>query len=168
MSVNSWGSHRGNALYRTTGSLAFVAAARAAFLVAADPDCPKRKLLLPLKTNLAEESAGLAYTIFSAGDDPPSLIWDKEPVSIRANDVLTKRDEEDRDGLSEVVNWLGIVLRDGPMTVKDLQAEAKAAGLSWMTVRRAKQKLGVVSEKSVFNGPWRWTLRDDDPGQPPA
>jgi RecA-family ATPase len=51
------------ALMRVTGSLAFVAAARAAYLVAQDPKNPARRLFLPMKNNVGPDSAGLAFCI---------------------------------------------------------------------------------------------------------
>src|SRR5262249_39471022 len=48
------------ALMRVTGSLAFVAAARAAYLVAPDPENPARRFFLPMKNNIGPDSVGLA------------------------------------------------------------------------------------------------------------
>jgi hypothetical protein len=41
--------------------------------------------------------------------------------------------------------------------VKKIQGEAKAAGLSWITVRRAKE---VIPSRSAFAGGWQWRLED--------
>jgi len=48
------------AMLRVMGSLGFVAAARAAYLVAKDPEDPDRRLFLPMKNNIAEDRGGLA------------------------------------------------------------------------------------------------------------
>ncbi len=56
----------GEALMRVTGSLAFVAAARAAFIVAKDTENDARRLFLPLKNNIGNDKTGLAFAIASA------------------------------------------------------------------------------------------------------
>jgi hypothetical protein len=53
----------GAAMYRAIGSLAFVAAARGAWVICQDPHDTRRGLFLPLKNNLASGVGGLAYTI---------------------------------------------------------------------------------------------------------
>src|SRR5690606_10020909 len=55
-----------DALMRVMGSLAFVAAARAAYLVLKDPADEDRRLFLPLKNNLGADQTGLAFQVESA------------------------------------------------------------------------------------------------------
>ena len=43
---------------RVTGSLAFVAAARAAYLVAQDPEDPARRFFLPMENNIGPANCG--------------------------------------------------------------------------------------------------------------
>src|SRR5205823_5543923 len=58
----------GKAVYRSMGSLAFAAAARAVWYVSKDTEDPARRLLLPVKINVAAEMTGLAYRL-SAPDE---------------------------------------------------------------------------------------------------
>jgi hypothetical protein len=44
----------------------------------------------------------------------------------------------------------------GLTPVEDIQKEAKSAGLSWDTVKRAKAALGLKSAKEGMTGGWVW------------
>ena len=58
--------------------------------------------------------------------------------------------------LEEAKQFLaGIIGCDG-MLVTEVQDEAKGAGLSWATVRRAKDALKLKSERDGYGGPWLW------------
>ncbi len=48
------------AIYRAIGSIAFAAAARIVLAVAADPDRDDRRIMMPVKSNLAAASEALA------------------------------------------------------------------------------------------------------------
>ena len=51
------------------------------------------------------------------------------------------------------------------MASEELQQAAKAAGLSWATVRRAGDAIGIIVRRDGFGtgGRWAWAL-PDDPG----
>jgi putative DNA primase/helicase len=79
------------ALLRVTGSLAFIAAARAGYLVAADPETAERMLFLPLKNNLARPQPGMAFRIETAkvssaagAIETSRVVWDDAKSCRRA------------------------------------------------------------------------------------
>ena len=150
----------GAAIYRAISSIAFAAAARAAWAVASDPEDVDRRLLLAVKQNLSASAGGLAFRI-ETQNNVPRLAWEQGAVALAANDVLGNVEmQQDQSERREAKEWLKDFLADGPVAVKKIQREAKAAGLSWMTVRRAKEALLVVASKSAFEGGWQWRLED--------
>ena len=61
----------------------------------------------------------------------------------------------------EAVDWLRMVLIDGPVPAATLRAEAKAAGISWRTIERAREVLGVIVKQIGEAGGghyWQWSL----------
>jgi putative DNA primase/helicase len=158
------------AINRFIGSIAFVAAARAAFMVTRDANDENRRLFLPVKNNLASLGKGLAFRleqrlIGDAGQGivASSVVWDHEPVTITADQALQATDAQRAGEASvEAEEFLRDSLAGGVVPVNDLKAEAKEAGLSWATVRRAKDRLGVVAERESYGrdggGRWIWTL----------
>jgi len=156
----------GRAMYRAMGSLGFVAMARAAWLVQDDPDDQggNRRLLLPMKCNLAVEPTGLAYHVL--GVDLPGLgsvarvEWEDGPVSMTADQALVGNDNADgRSVVESAKEFLAEALKDGPLTAADLETEAKSAGVSWAAVLRAKKPAGVACRKDMGkDAPWRWHL----------
>ncbi len=154
------------ALLAVIGSLGFVAAARAAYLVVKDAQDPQRRLWLPAKNNIAPDVCGLAYRIVSctiANDIETSRIeWEPDPVKITADAALAAHPDTDdmRSDRDAAADWLREVLSAGPMLARDVQNEAKAAGHSWATIRRAKDAIGVCVRREGFgkDGAWHWTL----------
>lgn len=152
------------AMYRATGSLAFVAAARAAWLFVADKGQPGRRLMLGVKNNLAAECTGLAYRIESGGGrfGAPVIAWDPAPVTTSADEALTAAEASQlrpakRD---EAMEWLRELLASGAMPSEAVKREGLAAGYSWPTVRRAKDALRIVPKRSGFGrgASWFWEL----------
>jgi hypothetical protein len=154
------------ALMRVTGSLAFVAAARAAYLVVADPEDKARRLFLPMKNNLGPDAEGLAFSIETAtvpspaGDLATSRVsWESETVSMTADEAMqAEMRPQNISALAEATEWLQGILADGPVSAVKVNEEAKAAGISWITLRRAAKALSVVKEKPSMKGGWRWSI----------
>jgi len=158
-----------SALYRAMGSLGFVAAARAYWVLSRDPDDPKRVLMLPGKQNLAPDVGGLAFRVEESPDFPgvPVLAWEDHAVTVPVDEVLGAGGGDDRRAVERAAEWLGEALADGPVSMKELQRMARESGHAWPTVERAKNKAGINSDRQGF-GPgavWYWALPDP---QPPA
>lgn len=152
-----------DALLRVMGSLAFVAAARAAYAVVKDQDEPDRRLFLPLKNNLGSDSTGYAFTVESvtlpSGILTSRVVWESEPVTITAQEAMTPVcDAGEQSELTEARVFLESLLADGPVSAKQVRADAEGAGHSWATIRRAQKLLGVQAAKGEFKGGWQWRL----------
>ncbi|MBX3375170.1 MAG: AAA family ATPase [Phycisphaeraceae bacterium] len=160
----------GPAIYRAMGSLAFAAAARAAWAVSKDKADPQRRLLLPIKNNIAPDAGGLSYRIQPAGvGGCPSVAWDPDPVNVSADDALSgDRDHDDgRTERDDAAEWLRDFLADGPRQSKDVEQNAREAGYSIATLRRARAALGVKATKAGLDGPWECSLPAEDAHLPP-
>lgn len=159
-------SFGGEALLRVTGSLAFVAAARAAFVVVKDPENDLRRLFLPLKNNIGNDKSGLAFTVQSAQInsaagviDTSRVVWEGEAVTISADSAMSQPlDQEERSDLDEARDFLSTLLADGPVPSKQIKADADGAGHAWRTVQRAQKALGIVAVKEGMKGGWTWRL----------
>jgi putative DNA primase/helicase len=152
-------------LMRVSGSLAFVAAARAAWLVAPDPDDNSRRLLLPLKNNLGRDTHGLAYSIESVNVacatgliETSRIKWESTAVTRTADDVMQAGTQRRSSAMAQAKDWLTGVLADGPVPATEVLSRAEEDGLNETTVRRAGKDLGVKSKKSEFEGGWEWSL----------
>ncbi|MCC6228375.1 MAG: AAA family ATPase [Phycisphaerales bacterium] len=159
----------GPAIYRAMGSLAFAAAARAAWAVSKDKDDPRRRLLLPIKNNIAPDTGGLAYRIESLGvDGCPVVAWEPDPVNVNADDALAS-DRAEGGGRTErddAADWLRDYLGNGSKLARDVLIESKAAGFSKRTIDRAKPAAGVRTRKEAFGGGWVWELGAPDQERP--
>ncbi len=154
----------GQALTRMMGSLAFTAAARAAFLIAKDPEDDSRRLFLPAKNNIGNDSDGLAYSIESC--EIPSqfgiistsrIQWKEDVVTAKADDVLGPRiDPEERSALDEAKEFLQDALAHQSMLSRDVFREGKNAGHTERTLRKAKTALGIVAQKGGMTEGWLW------------
>jgi len=160
-------------MYRATGSLALVAAVRAVWAVARDPEQPGRHLLLPVKCNLARRVDGLAYRIAESPTVPgtPAVAWEREPVRGPMDDGLLGDSPAGRlvqTEREEVAGWLRHILTKGAMSVINIRYFAREAGYSWGTVKRAKLELPITHGPTDFGGPWKWKLRTDSDAPAPS
>jgi len=156
------------AMLRVMGSLGFVAAARAAYLVAKDPEDPDRRLFLPMKNNIAEDRGGLAFWVrgrdLRNGIGTSCVEWDSEPVSMTADEAMAPvGDPEERSALEDAKKFLRGLLANGLVSSKQVRANAREEGYAQPTIRRAQQALGIKAVKDGFGktGAWAWKLPDD-------
>lgn len=150
-----------NAVYRITGSLAFVAAARAVFAIARDPEDQDRRLMLPVKSNLGPDSTGYSYAISVADNDAPVVRWGEDRVTRTAEEVLagtaSPREQAVIERGNDVKEWLRQKLSE-PQPASSMWAAAEKEGYSRRDIERAKRGLGVICEPKGYRGAWQWML----------
>ncbi len=157
-----------DAIYRVTGSVAFIAQARSAWAVLPDPHDSSRRLFLKLKTNLAPaDISGLAFTIAANDHGRPVLAWSNEPVTVNLRDVMggfsnTRRGPKPNK-LDAAKALITDMLGDGrKLPGADLDAAARTAGISIRTLNDAAKALGVRRRKEGFAGGWLWSANPQE------
>lgn len=154
---------QGSALDRVIGSIAFTAAARAAYVVTRDEDGPARRLMLPTKNNLATDQDGFAYRL--EGEPTPHVEWETTPVAMSADEAVGGRGSRgpEPDARRDAEAWLTDYLAAGPRPAKALYIAASEDGHTKDTIRRAKATLGVQATKTGYQGAWVWLLPGSGP-----
>lgn len=143
-----------SAIYRALDSIGFVAAARSVWAVAADPADAERRLLIPVKQNLAPNVGGLAFHI-EAPNGVPRITWEQGPITTTADQALNV-DIERRSKIDDAKEFLKEKLANGRIASKALEATIAREHLSYTTLRRARKELGVKHEKVGTR--WFYTL----------
>jgi len=150
------------AIYRVSGSIATIAASRSAWVFTKDKVDGTRRLMLPIKNNLAGDQEGLAYRIEEVNlpcennATIPSIriAWEEGTVTGNVDELLSETPEkEEASALDEAIDWLKAQLVE-PKESAELMEDAKRDGLSWSTVKRAKEKLRVKSQREGEH--WMW------------
>ena len=151
----------GGAQQRFSGSTAWTAAPRVGFMVAEDP-LTKQRFMLPVKNNIGDDRLGYQYHIAEklvqyGGQTFKSsyIVWD-QTTSRSVSELLAPPKATKPDAVGVAKDFLQDELANAPLPVDQIQAAAKAAGISWPSVLRAKRTMLITSEK-VGNG-WTWTL----------
>jgi AAA domain len=133
------------------GSIGIIAAARAGYLVAADPDDAKARLLLAVKNNLAPMPPTLRFRLETIGD-VARVEW-SGTAEHTADSVLAAEggDAEERETTSECARWLQDLLTgDVEMSRRDVMAAGKSSGFSDRAVDRAARVVRVQKRRRGF------------------
>jgi len=153
--------------YRTMGSLAFPAAARTVWIVSPVSNAANnpRRLFIPAKHNLLEKPATLAFEIKNN-----SIVFEKEPVNISAEVVLSSKSNIEAPELNRAIDWLKNLLADGkPKPSKDILKLAEEQCFKNCTLIRARKELDIKcfpDKDEQGNKFWCWKLhipQDDLP-----
>ncbi|ARJ67581.1 hypothetical protein WV31_18940 [Magnetospirillum sp. ME-1] len=151
-------------LDRVTGSLAFGGLARMVMCAAKPANLSLPNRLVRAKSNLCKSGDGFDYAIVHTHLDSDPIIetncieWG-QAVFGSATDLLAEIEQPRRsDGretkLDQAVTWMAAALADGSVPSAALWDAAEQAGISKATYRRARDVLGLVSEKGGFGDGW--------------
>lgn len=155
----------GAAITRVSGSMGFIAAVRAGWLITRDHEDKTRRLITQAKNNLAPDIDGLAYTLVGEGQDT-RVEWEPDTVEIDADDALRWANAGPREPtkVESAAEWLMDYLAGGEsVAVDELKRAAAQEGHAWGTVERAKSMARVRTEKGGFEGGWTWSIPVSEP-----
>jgi hypothetical protein len=124
------------AVYSALGSVDFGAAARSVLVAGRDPDDPQNRALAQAKNNLGPEAPSLSYSLVSG-----QFTWGKES-DLTVADLFAPDTGQHRPGPA-AEQMLREMLEAGPVRDTEIKRRAKSEELSWRTVRRAKDRLGI-------------------------
>ena len=159
----------GNTLYRGGGSIGIIGAARSGLVIAPDPEDPEPRLLAANKHNLSKAASSLVFHVGTSTNGAARVVWGGTS-NLSAGDILREpADPEQRSALSEAMEFLLKELADGRVAAELVKKDARAAGVSERTLKRAKRALGVGSEKEG-DGTWSWVPPNEgaEGGQDPT
>jgi hypothetical protein len=142
------------------GSLAYTAAARSVWALARDRDNSHRRLLVPVKNNLAPDSTGLAFSIDRA---TMRIIWEPSPIHLHADQALSDDGSGgggDRVELAKARKFLREFLCHRPARATEIYERAEEQGVAGRTLKRAKRAEGVDSYKNDDAWWWRYSKTD--------
>lgn len=151
----------GGAQQRFGGSTAWIAAPRAAFLVA-EEEASGRRYMLPVKNNLGNDRLGFEYRVneklldYASGTiKAPHIEW-LGTSDRRASEMLNPPKPKAPSAVDEAKVFLASELASGPKPMVEVEEAAASAGISKATLYRAKSTLKVASERSGSG--WTWKL----------
>lgn len=145
-------------VYRVLGSVGFIAAARAVWVIAKDKDNETRRLFLPCKTNLSIDPTSLAFSIING-----AVAFEAEQIQITSDQALAPESEDERTALDDAKEFLKECLKDGPVPSPDVYKQATQNKINDRTLRRAKKTLKVQSQKTESGTGWEMNLSEGVP-----
>ena len=145
-------SQGGKTVYRTLGSIDFVGAVRSVLTVSEVSGMEYRRAVTQTKLNLEVKGAPILFDL----DPTKGFLW-----AGTSADVLMYRQTEERKQtvMDECIQFLHDLLADGPLYATEAFEAAEESNFSKVTVRRAKEKMGIESRKEKGkNGKSIWRL----------
>jgi hypothetical protein len=149
-----------SAIYRGSGSIGIIGAARSGLLACKDPDHPKRRLLGVTKGNLCQQPKTVPFELLD-NNGVPIVQWQEE-VDLAIEKALACDGAEEDESRSEADEFLLARLADGPLPVANLFKEGQALQLTEKVLRRARKRLKIttrmIPEPTGKGGRWVWEL----------
>jgi putative DNA primase/helicase len=162
----SKGGQGGDPSQRVLGSVAFTAVARVVLVAAkvqGEDGNNDRRILARSKSNIGPDDGGFEYHL-EQGEPLPGIeasyvTWGAA-VAGSARELLSdpnEQDGEEKGAQASATEFLKEMLKDCPVCSKDLEAQAKEAGISWRTIRRVSDTLGII-KRPAADKRWYWKL----------
>lgn len=153
----------GNAIYRGGGSIGIIGAARSGLIVALDPEDKTyiRRIIAVSKANLAAPALAMAYHLEGTPNGSARIVWEGTTNHTAIGLLGTVVTVEDRDQLDECETFLRQELwQEAGAPAREVQMRARTQGYSDKILRRARERLHVVSTRIGFgsSGVWMWSL----------
>jgi hypothetical protein len=141
-------SQQDRAIYRGLGSIDFVAAARSVLMIGQEPDAPAKRAVIQTKNSLAPIGPAIGYEI-----QEDKFYW-TGISELTASEALRPERLESDSKLDQAGKFLLDALAGGPKPVSDLKETAEAAGISFVTLKRAKQRLPMIEYYKLSSTPY--------------
>jgi putative DNA primase/helicase len=148
-------------IYRGLGSIDFAAACRSVLMAGCDPENNQKRGIVHIKSNLAPMGHAIGFELRDSGfywTGESDLTWQR---------ILSAEDSSDgRSAKDEVADFLRDELADGPVEAAQVWRDVREAGLSEITVKRAKAMLGIITRRQGETGKrgggkFTWELPDN-------
>ena len=163
------GSDGRDVVERVTGSLAFGAAARivlAAAKLKGDDEQGAGRIVARAKSNIGPDSGGFGYDLQQVelpdypGVQASRVLW-AEAIEGTARELLREAEADDEGDGSNPRQFLEDLLSAGPVQAAEVFRAAEAHGYSKRQMQRARERLGVRTDKGGMRGGWSWALPED-------
>ena len=133
------------------GSIDFTATARSVLLAGSSAQDPGEHALLHIKSNVSVLGPAIGYRVDECG-----FSWTGESRLTAADLLAAESGGDDRAADEEARAFLRELLADGPLAARKVFEEARKAGISEITLRRAKAREGVTTQKVGFQNTAHW------------
>jgi hypothetical protein len=161
-------------LQRILGASAVAGVCRSAWNFSRDPQDKDLFRMARVKGNLSKKRKGLRFRLEDAEVELPDgkktlqghAVWegeiDEDADELNESDRLRLKDAGESTQLGRAKLWILYRLEDGKMPAKALEAEARAMGYSYSTLRRAREELTAEKKmrswKPLSQDKWWWEL----------
>jgi putative DNA primase/helicase len=158
------------------GSQAYIAAARIGHMAVEEYEADEsghnqptgRSLFTNPKNNMVRKMPTLAYRVveqeLDGGVKAARVMWE-DIVDISADQAVAAATPSKRKDQSGPIVFLQAILTNGPVLKNIIEQRGAECGFSADQLKRAKQKLNVVTFKETgkIHGQWFWALPEDAP-----
>jgi RecA-family ATPase len=156
-----------NAMYRGGGSIGIAGQARAVYLAAYDPEdrTGQRRIFAPVKLNIAEMPPAMGYRLVTdEATGVASVEWTGESQHTASELLREGLGEDEREDRDQTAEWIQDYLfyqvkHEAPFA--EVKAAAARVGIHDRTLKRARRRASVESERRGYQHGTYWVLSQE-------